>query len=219
MSNVDEYITYIFTWRTSRDERVCPICHPLDGQVIFFDLFAPVLVSDTHGAVWDLNADHSLAHGVRRYRCRCSLDVDVEVDWDKIVEFNELKTNLELMGINIEWSKERFKLSSSITEARSQMINFLEPVKAAKVEVADLNNLWRQYLSLAHDIGLPREIMQVATRLQQIHLTGQSAIRTLRLLKLALLEAGPVGWALFIGSAAITGFMLADQMQVRRPRY
>lgn len=215
MSNVDEYITYIFTWRTSRDERVCPICHPLDGQVMFFDLFAPVLVSDTHGVVWDLNADHSLAHGVRRYRCRCTLDVDVEVDWDKIIEFNELKTNLELMDIRINLRKEVFKLSSVISEARNQMQGFFSDMTQLKSATQETNESLTIYLALSRRIG-DENITRLISLFQRGRLTVEMLTRAFITLTVA---SGPWGWLIGIGQLTLTGLMLSDMMTVRRPRY
>lgn len=216
MSNVDEYITYVFTWRTSRDEQVCPICHPLDGQVIFFDLFAPVLVSDTHGAIWDLNGDFSLAHGVRRYNCRCTLDVDVEVDWDKIAEFNELKTNLELMGIRINLRKEVFKLSSTISVAREQMGGFLGDLGKVKTEIREVNQGFTTYLALADESGLPRSMIQGLRTFQQVRIAVEMLHRSFIMMQAA---TGPIGWLVGLGTFTVSTLMLVDQMEIRRPRY
>jgi len=215
MSNVDEYITYIFTWRTSHDDRVCQWCNPLDGQVIFFDLFSDILISDIAGPVWDLNADHSLLHGASG-TCRCSLDIEVEVDWERIAEFNELKTNLELMDIQINLGKEVFKLSSVISEARNQMQGFFSDLKQLTPAVAETNSLLTTYVALSRRLGLPPNIMDFIAKMQQARITVQMLHRSIMLL---YTSTGPIGWVIGLGGLALGGLMMADQMEMRRPRY
>jgi hypothetical protein len=205
-ASVDDALTYVFTWRTSHDERVCPICAPLDGQVIFYNLFAPILVSDTHGPVWDLDGDHSLAHGVRTFNCRCTLDVDVDVDWGKIREFQELRENLAKQDINIEWVKERFKLSSQISEARNQMERFYSGVTRLKTATHETNRELTIYLALGRRIGDER-ITRLITLFQQGRITAEMLIRALTTLTAA---SGPWGWALGLGQAALAGLMISD---------
>lgn len=207
MSNVDEYITYVFTWRTSHDDRVCQWCNPLDGQVIFFDLFSSVLISDLQGPVWNLDADISLLHGASG-TCRCSLDVDVEVDWDKIAEFNELKTNLELMGIRINLRKEVFKLSSTISEARNQMQGFFNDMREMKTEARETNQALTIYLALGRRAG--NENINTLIRLfQQGRITAEMFTRAIITLTAA---SGPWGWALGLGQLTLAGLMGADVM-------
>jgi len=106
-----------------------------------------------------------------------------------------------------------------LSESHDVEWNLKVNVSEAAEELAELNRLFTTYLALARRMGLPPEMMEMLIRLQQLRIAGQSAIRTLELLKAAYLGAGPAGWALFAGSAALTGFMLADQFQARRPRY
>ena len=107
----------------------------------------------------------------------------------------------------------------NVEDARAYVQGLKKDVSELKKEVADLNDLWTTYLAVARRAGLPTEIMDLMSRLQQLRIAGQTAIKTIELLKAAIAGAGPIGWALFIGSATLTGFMLADQMRIRRPQY
>ena len=93
MSNIDEAITYVFTWHALSD--ACRVCRGLNGYEFHDqDLFQERLWSPIWGDVWDLNANHSLAHGVRQYNCRCQLEVRVEFNIEEVEEWN---TFLDLM--------------------------------------------------------------------------------------------------------------------------
>jgi len=97
VSSVDEAVSYIFTWHSLSD--ACPKCRSLNGQEFRDqDLFQERLFSHIWGDIWDLNADHTLAHP----NCRCQLDVRVEVDWFQVPELVELQVNLADLGIKIE---------------------------------------------------------------------------------------------------------------------
>lgn len=76
------------TWHTRDDERVCPICMPLDGHTWVFDTekepFPDVLIDPrTNLVVWDCVRDDRRPHGHGRFNCRCWLTeswdfVDIE---------------------------------------------------------------------------------------------------------------------------------------------
>ena len=83
-------------------------------------------------------------------------------------------------------------------------------------EVARLNELLTTYASLARRLGLPENIMGMIRELQQLRITIEATYRSLMLLYTA---TGPLGWAVGLGGLGISGLMLADQMEMRRPRY
>lgn len=64
-------------WRLGASDP-CPICRGLSGHIWQFEVkdgFLPVLTF--HGLpVWNLEADHSLAHGRKPYNCRCYLEYE-----------------------------------------------------------------------------------------------------------------------------------------------
>ena len=67
-----EYISYIFAWHSLGD--ACPKCQRLNGREWRDqDLFQNTLWDSFEGNIWNLDADHTLAHP----NCRCQLEVRV----------------------------------------------------------------------------------------------------------------------------------------------
>jgi len=205
MSDVDDAFTYIFTWRTSRDDRVCQWCDPLDGEVMFFDLFSDVLISDTAGPVWDLNLDRSLLHGASG-TCRCELEVEVELDWSQIEELQELQELLKQQGINISLVKEVFQLSPVIAEAREQMRGFFDGLRELKTEARETNRLLTIYLALGRRAG-DEDVKRLIRLFQQGRITVEMLTRAFIALNVA---SGPWGWALAGGQVVLAGLIIAD---------
>jgi len=182
---------------------------------MFFDLFSDILISDTYGPVWDLDADRSLLHGASG-TCRCVLEVEVEVDWEQMAEFRELREILNKFNIDVRWIKERFKLSSTIAEARSQMQGFFADLQQLTPEMAETNRLITMYVALTRQLGLPPPIMELIAKAQQARITIQMLQRSIMLF---YASTGPVGWAIGLGGVAVGALMLSDMMTIRRPRY
>jgi len=80
-------INYVFMWHCLSD--ACEKCRSLNGREWREqDLFKEVLWDMFYGDIWDLNANHSLAHP----NCRCQLEVRVEsVDLERLDGFATLK--------------------------------------------------------------------------------------------------------------------------------
>jgi len=97
-AELEDVATYIFTWHSMIDSYSCAKCVALNGREYREqDLFAPVLVDPEFGPIWDLNADHSLAHGRTKYNCRCQLTVRVEFDWSKWEVLQEIQETMRLV--------------------------------------------------------------------------------------------------------------------------
>jgi hypothetical protein len=91
MSELEGIVTYTFKWISTVDARTCRKCRGLHGYVFQGqDLFQNVLWHPIWGDVWDLDADHSLAHGNQPHNCRCRLHVDAMVDLSKATWFLQL---------------------------------------------------------------------------------------------------------------------------------
>ena len=207
-TDVDDAITYVFRWRTSRDEGVCSICGALDGQIIYYNLFAPILVSDTHGPVWDLDRDHSLAHGYHRYNCRCNLEVEVEVDWNRIGAFQELRETLNAQGIHFRLNVEVFRLSGSISAMRQKMEGFKGTLRNVRNETKETNNELSIYLALARRSG-DENINRLISLFQRGRISAEMLIRSLQTLYAA---TGPWGWALGAGQFLLSAFMFSQTL-------
>lgn len=77
-SEFEEIINYVFIWHSYLDVKSCRKCVALNGRVFRNqDLFAPVLIDEQFGPIWNLDGNFSLMHGASG-TCRCSLEVIVE---------------------------------------------------------------------------------------------------------------------------------------------
>lgn len=99
MSNVEGVISYVFTWHSHVDAKSCQKCLALNGREWRDqDLFQERLYDMFYGDVWDLNADHSLAHGGHQHNCRCQLTVRVErVEIEKLDSWIDFSRYVERM--------------------------------------------------------------------------------------------------------------------------
>jgi hypothetical protein len=73
------------TWHTADDDRVCPICLPLDEYTWTYDTERDALPTYLHHPqlgiiVWDVQADEPRPHGHHRLNCRCTLEVTFNVE-------------------------------------------------------------------------------------------------------------------------------------------
>jgi hypothetical protein len=97
MSDVEQAITYVFAWHALSD--ACPKCQNLNGREWHDqDLFQGVLWDPIWGNVWNLDADHSMAHGDFQYNCRCQLEVRVNFDITQVEEYVVLMDTITLYG-------------------------------------------------------------------------------------------------------------------------
>jgi len=95
MSEVEDAISYVFMWHALSD--ACPKCQALNGKEwLDQDLFTHTVWDSVYGDVWDLDADHSLAHGAQQYNCRCQLEVRVAVELDELNEYAEFRELLRM---------------------------------------------------------------------------------------------------------------------------
>ena len=82
--------------------------------------------------------------------------------------------------------------------------------------IRELNRLFTTYLALARRAGLPENVLDALAQIQQFRVAIETLHRSIMLL---YTTSGPIGWAIGIGGLALSGFMLLDQMEMRRPRY
>lgn len=190
--SVNQVVQCRFTWVSM--ESACPKCAGLNGMEWIQDINNSAINDPLYGAVWDLDADHSLVHP----NCQCVLYVDVQFDPNQWTELTEFKRVLEE---NTDMSVETGNIAS-----------IREAIAGFKDELADTNITMRQgemtLIRLVYAfrrVGLPPDMRQAVTMLLRV-------IQTVRLLQISvtMLEAasGPVGW-LFAGiglaATAITG--------------
>lgn len=101
---------YSITWRSSKDDRTCPICRAIDGYTWTGTGIPPDdLVHPTYGEVWNkylgsLAHEKNLAilsghkvshvHGLMS-NCRCSIEIHVDAS-DVLAKLIEFKNKLEV---------------------------------------------------------------------------------------------------------------------------
>ena len=103
-------------------------------------------------------------------------------------------------------------MSSEETVTFNLELNARQPAS----ELARINDLLTTYVALADQLGLPRNYIAMIRALERLRITSESTYRSIMLLYTA---TGPWGWALGLGGLGVSGLMLADQMEMRRPRY
>jgi len=104
---------------------------------------------------------------------------------------------------------------SSIDEAREKVRAFRTEVESAKSHAYEMNRLLTTYLALARRLG-NEDLAVLIGVFQKARITIEMAYRSLMAFYTI---SGPVGWLIGIGGLVVTGLMLADSMELRRPTY
>jgi hypothetical protein len=91
----------ILTWHTAADERVCPICRPLNGHTWTFDTSKdafPLSLRANGRLVWNCQTDRPRPHhGYATFNCRCKLS--------SRFDFSDMKASLlDMVGEVEEWN-------------------------------------------------------------------------------------------------------------------
>jgi hypothetical protein len=208
VATLDDAISYIFTWESYHDPKVCPKCFALNGrEYTNQDLFDATLIDSQYGAIWDLDTDHSLAHGSHKFSCRCQIAVCLVIDWSKIPELYALSEG------NLAMSMYQRAPGTSIAELRNDVRGLKGDIFDTEKEAAKLNELLTTYVALARKMGLPPPLMDFIAKAQQARVTVQTLIHTIRIL---YTTSGPIGWLLGLGGLAVSGFMIADLIDIER---
>ena len=208
MADIDDAISYIFTWESSHDDRVCPKCNALNGREYEGqDLFDNVLYDPEYGAVWDLDSDHSLAHGSHKFSCRCQIAVCIIIDWSKLPGLYELSEG------NLAMSMYQRAPGTSIAELRQNIRGLKGDIVDTEKEALKLNQLLTTYVAVARRSGLPPEFLDFIAKAQQARITIQTLTRSIQYFYTV---SGPIGWLLGLGGLALSSFMIADLIETER---
>jgi len=76
-----------------------------------------------------------------------------------------------------------------------------------------MNRLLTTYVSLARKTGLPPEIMDMIAKAQQARIAVETLTRSIQYFYTV---SGPIGWLLGLGGLAVSGFMIADLIDIER---
>jgi len=215
MSTKEDYISYVFAWHSLSD--ACDKCKKLDGREWHDqNIYQGRLWDYIYGDVWNLDGNHSMAHGMYQYNCRCQLEVRVIFDWDKIRELNLLQQTLSHYGYEVELPKtEAVEMSADIFAIRDAVSSVKEEVNTLIPQAREMNRLLTISLALGRRLG-SEELTQLITLFQQGRITAEMFYRSAVMLYTA---TGPIGWLIGLGGMALGGLMLADMAEIRRPRY
>jgi len=107
-------------------------------------------------------------------------------------------------------------MSSNIRETRLEVEAIKRAVKEANPHLTRMNEGLRMYVALSRRVGITGPIMDVISLFQQIDIAARTATRSIMFLYAGM---GPIGWVLGLGGLALSGLMIVDMMEVRRPRY
>ena len=81
-------LTYRIIWHSIPDKRRCKICEGLEGYTwTFEEAFPPFLEHPIFGVVWDMEANHSIAHefqGGLAINCRCFPEIIIDINVEQI---------------------------------------------------------------------------------------------------------------------------------------
>jgi len=102
-----------------------------------------------------------------------------------------------------------------IDEAREKVLALDIASVKAKTHVYELNRALGIYLGIARRIG-GEDITWILSTFQRGILITETFYRSMML---AMAVGGPFGVAIGIGGTILTGLMLADSMELRRPTY
>jgi len=95
-----------YWWNINHDPTTCDKCGECEGYEWIFleEMPPPILVHPKWGAMWDLEADHSLAHTNPPRRsgvCRCWLDWEID-DSDLEVRIAQLNNEMERLDLDFK---------------------------------------------------------------------------------------------------------------------
>lgn len=99
-SKMSAPVNYIFTWHALSD--ACPKCQRLNGREVYDrDIFDEKLWMLGEGEVWDLDANHSMAH-CKHDSCNCRCQLEVRVEPSKSLEGDLAMLKAELLLLRDE---------------------------------------------------------------------------------------------------------------------
>ena len=213
--------TYIFTWFSHLDAKACSKCRSLNRRDYRDqNIHQEVLWDPWYGNIWDLDADHSLAHGVKQYNCRCQLTVRVEFDWSKWRALQELRETISRYGkpraVYRERETGRFisprgYMMSSIREARDELQGLRTEVKSTARETAAYQRTFYLTTTELERATGTRNFAEGMTIMRRWIVLANQARLALHALQFARMAAGdPTAWLLAGVTVAETALTVYD---------
>jgi hypothetical protein len=186
-----EAITYEILWQTFAAD-ACPKCQMLNGEKWSLKSLTGTLISQTQGAVYDLDADLPITHP----HCRCYVYVVPKVDLENTEFFKELQKDLNEMSgdmpSNIEEAKNQVRdLGNQVDVSSRQMQTGINRSLGLVQKFTGNENIYKMTSEMQRAIGVAGQLERAMISLQ--------------------VASGPLGWA-FALLAGLTALASAGDL-------
>jgi len=95
----------------------------------------------------------------------------------------------------------------NVDEARAKVRALKQELNELKPSIVEANRALTMYVALARRVGAPTDLIEFVSRMQQARIAAEMAYRSILQLYAG---AGPIGWALGLGTLALSGAMFYD---------
>jgi len=149
-----DVVTYEVLWQTFAAD-ACLKCQILQGETWNLKSLTGTLVSESQGAVYDLDADMCITHP----NCRCFLHVVPQIELENSQLFQNLK---ETFG------KVRQEMPSNIEDAKRELHDLKESVLMVDLTFRQYERVLYRILALTQRLGLPPEAEEAIRMIQRV---------------------------------------------------
>ena len=191
-----DVVTYEVLWQTFAAD-ACLKCQVLQGETWNLKSLTGTLVSESQGAVYDLDADMCITHP----NCRCFLHVVPQIELENTELFKTLKETFVKAGEEVP---------SNIEDAKRELHDLKENVLMTDMTIRQYERVLYRVIALAQRLGLPPETQAMLQRLQQIVMTVRMLTVSLSLLEMSTpygIISGAIG---LVGTGLSVGELIYD---------
>jgi hypothetical protein len=191
-----DVVTYEVLWQTFAAD-ACLKCQRLEGETWNLKSLTGTLVSESEGAVYDLDADMCITHP----NCRCFLHVVPQIELENSEWFKILKETFEKVDQEVP---------SDIEDAKRELHDLKENVLMTDMTIRQYERVLYRVVALAQRLGLPPETQAMLQKLQQLIMTVRMLTVSLSLLEMSTpygIISGAIG---LVGTGLSIGEMMYD---------
>lgn len=164
-------VTYELVWQTF-DADACPKCQMLNGETWTLPSLTGTLISESQGAVYDLDADICITHP----NCRCFLHVTPMIELENTQLFRIITKTSGIIGEEVP---------SNIEEAKRSLSDLKENALMADMTLRQYERVLYRVVALTQRLGLPPELSAILTKVQQVIMTIRMLTVSLSLLEMS----------------------------------
>ena len=174
-----DVVTYEVLWQTFAAD-ACLKCQVLQGETWNLKSLTGTLVSESQGAVYDLDADMCITHP----NCRCFLNVVPQIELENTELFKALNETLVKVGQ---------EMPSNIDDAKKELSELGLAFDLTYKNIRQVESLLLRTVSLMRRMGLSEDATRAAEVLLRLVSIASMLQRSFWLLEM---QGGPLGWAL-----------------------